>query len=132
MGQESKKMLYKDWKEEYELYSLRKKSLLDEKRYLQSVIRTYQAINPEVLTNCEKEILELVDANYDEIHKYNELVSLVEEKIAMDLLDDKLLELFKQLKNQKISALPDFYDRVHLKLSSVIEEKLSNRSIKTK
>lgn len=124
MGQETKKILLKDWKENFEIYSLRKRSLEEERNYLKSTFRTYQTLNPNLISDCEQEILELINANYEQIEEYKKLVDSIEAKIEYNDVSENLINMFEELKRNKISALPEFYERVHIKMLKLIESKI--------
>ncbi|MFH1194588.1 MAG: LysM peptidoglycan-binding domain-containing protein [bacterium] len=112
-------MTEEEWQNEINRLMDRKTSLTTELNALQNDVKNLKSLKAGMQSHedCIKSLYALVDATKADVDKFRNLVNAVESKIDRReaTKEDRQLEL-DALKISKISALPEFFDKVHNQL----------------
>ncbi len=122
-AQDRKEMTEEEWQAEIQRLTQKKAELVTESQSLTSEIAelkaTNESLNPDA---CNDELLAMVGATKADVDNFrnrvNDLTSKIDGKVSPKA--DRVAE-WEALKDNKISALPEFYDKVHNQLKSKLD-----------
>ena len=123
-AQEEKKMTKDEWQAEMTRLQTEQASLSKEDSSLKADISTLKSKegNIESYDNCMKELYQMVGATESDVDNFRTAVSELDGKISRKEgpKADRQKDL-DALKMNKISALPEFYDKVHNQMQSALD-----------
>ncbi|MBU1100524.1 MAG: LysM peptidoglycan-binding domain-containing protein [Bacteroidetes bacterium] len=123
-AQDRKEMTEEEWQAEIQRLSTKKVELTQELATLKTEIATLKTNNAalQAQDDCINEMYALVGATKADVDNFrsrlNELMSQVDGKVSPK--DDRLAE-WEALKASKISALPEFFDKIHNQLGRKLD-----------
>lgn len=117
-------MSYEEWQNEINRLTEKKANLTSDLTTLQNDVNDLRSTLEAMQTyeDCQDELYALVGATKADVVTFRKLVGEVEGKINRQQLpkEDRQMEL-NQLKANKISALPEFYEKVHNELQRKLD-----------
>lgn len=133
----AQKDMYKDWdterwQKEMAALKAKKEALLAEKASLTSAIEDLKKTTPDQVDKCNNEILALVGATKADVDAFRRKVNELDSKIKgrVQTKADRQAEL-DELKKNKISALPEFFDKVHNEMQNALNNWIEEKPEKT-
>jgi len=123
-AQERKEMTEEEWQNEINRLTAKKSELTSEMNTLKAEIADLNATNNALqpYDDCMDELYAMVGATKADVDNFAAMVNALEGKIDMkeSPKDDRQAEL-DELKMNKISALPNFFDKVHNQLQRKLD-----------
>jgi nucleoid-associated protein YgaU len=123
-AQDRKEMTEDEWQAEIQRLTQKKTELTQEMASLKSEIEELNSTNMslQAYDDCVDEMYQLVGATKADVDNFrtrvNDLMSKVDGKVSPK--DDRVAE-WEALKDNKISALPEFYNKVHNELGKKLD-----------
>jgi peptidoglycan hydrolase CwlO-like protein len=120
--QEKKEMTKDEWQAEMTKLQSQKESLTNEVNSEQTDVDNLKSKNIESYDDCMKELYAMVGATQADVDNFRNAVNELEGKISRKEgpKADRQKDL-DALKANKISALPEFYDKVHNQMQSELD-----------
>lgn len=116
------KLKRKEFEKEMFTHKLGKQSLLWEKDYLLN--QNFEIMNQlkSQLINCYSDLLSILKADFEKVWDFEKNIKKFENSLKYTTFSimEKEMEL-KALQGNRISALPEFFTRVHRELPQIIE-----------
>lgn len=116
------KLKRKEFEKEMLILELRKQSLLREKDYLLN--QNFEKNNElkSQLINCYSDLLSLLKADFEKVWEFENNIQKFESSLKDTTISiaEKEREL-RALQVNKISALPEFFTKIHVELPKIIE-----------
>lgn len=116
------KLKRKEFEKEMLILELRKQFLLREKDYLLN--QNFEIMNQlkSQLINCYLDLLSILKADFEKVWEFENNIQKFENSLKDTTLSivEKKREL-KALQGNRISALPEFFTKVHVELPKIIE-----------
>ncbi len=121
---QTREMTEEEWQNEVNSLTEKKTTLTNEATGLQNEIKDLKAKNLALQTyeNCMDELYAIIGATKTDVENYKAQVNGLSTKIANQEgpKNDRVAEL-TELQKSKISALPEFYNKVHVELPRKLE-----------
>jgi len=119
---QEKELTKDEWKAEIDRLTIEKASLIKEDSSLKVDIDNLKAKNIQSYDDCIKELYALVGATQADVDNFRTAVTELDGKIARKEgpKADRQKDL-NALKANKISALPEFFDKVHNQLQAALD-----------
>lgn len=121
---QTKEMTKEEWQNEVNSLTQKKTALQQEATQLQNEVKELKAksLGLQTYENCMDELYAMIGATKSDVDNYRSLVNALAGKIDRQEgpKNDRAAEL-KSLQESKISALPEFYNKVHVELPRKLE-----------
>ncbi len=119
---QEKEMTKDEWQAEMNRLQTEKASLTKEISSLQSDVNNLKSKKVESYDDCMKELYAMVGANQQDVDNFRNAVNELDGKISRKEgpKADRQKDL-DALKENKISALPEFYDKVHNQMQAALD-----------
>lgn len=121
---QDEEMTYEQWQEEMNRLNAQKNTLTETVTGLKSDVENLQAqlSSMQSYEDCMKEVYALVGATKSDVDNFRKAVNELESQIRRkeEPKKDRQAEL-DQLKDNPISALPEFYNKVHVELQKMLD-----------
>lgn len=121
---QTKEMTKEEWQNEVNSLTQKKTTLTQEATQLQNEVKELKAksLGLQSYENCMDELYAIIGATKTDVDNYRAQVNTLSGKIDRQECpkNDRAAEL-KSLQDSKISALPEFYNKVHVELPRKLE-----------
>jgi peptidoglycan hydrolase CwlO-like protein len=113
---QDKEMTEEEWQSEINRLTAKKNELTKELNSLQNDVNNLKSTQAGLQSydDCMNELHAMVDATEADVNKFNSKIAELNAKIGNDKFDkEDIMAQWEALASNKISALPQFYDKVH-------------------